>query len=144
MQGGTWTDFTFADAPSFNGQKLYGVNIGFSETPLKAKNNIHGGDGEVDPPPNKHGDRAFLIKIQRLADPTSPEIPPHQLVYDRIRSLRGYLEPESNVPEWPAFEQQMPRAMVGVKMYRWARRTGDWGLSICLDRQPKGQEKVPW
>ncbi|VDB84566.1 unnamed protein product [Peniophora sp. CBMAI 1063] len=143
MQGGTWTDFVFTDAPSFNGQKLYAAIVSSSATPRKiAKTKMHGGDGEVDPPPNKHGDRAFLIKIQRTKDSLTPQLPPQQSVYDRLRTMSGYLEPESNVSAWSAFEREIPPQAVNVKIYRWARRIGDWGLSICLDRPPK--EKIPW
>ncbi|KZV59582.1 hypothetical protein PENSPDRAFT_740613 [Peniophora sp. CONT] len=145
MQGGTWTDFTFTDAPTFNGQKLVGATIGTSSTPDKIKKTkMHGGDGDANAPPNKYGERAFLIKIQRLQGRGMPGMPPVQLLYDGLRTLNGYLEPESNVAVWPAFEQEMPPDLVGVMMYCWARRTGDWGLSICLDRRPRGSEVPQW
>ena len=29
----------------------------------------------------------------------------------------------------------------GMKIYRWAKRTGDWELRVCLDRQPQTDTK---
>ena len=31
---------------------------------------------------------------------------------------------------------------LGAKMFRWAKRTGEWEMSVCLDREPK--ENVQW
>lgn len=145
MQGGTWTDFTFTDAPTFNGRKLHVAIIGTSSAVSKIpKAKTYGGDGEADPPLNKHGDRAFLIKIQRIKSVGMPGVPPVQIFYDRLRTLNGCLEQESNTLAWPAFEQQLPPEMIDVKMYCWARRTSDWTLSICLDRHPNGRGKPQW
>ncbi|VDB84567.1 unnamed protein product [Peniophora sp. CBMAI 1063] len=145
MQGGTWTDFIFADAPSLNGQKLVGTLIDTSSSAFKLKKpKMHGGDEDSDAPQNKHGDKAFLIKIQRLKDNIGmPELPPFHLFYDRFRTTKGYLEPESNEVAWPALEGAMLPGL-NVKMYCWARRVGEWGLSICLDRHPQDAEKTAW
>ncbi|KIY48542.1 hypothetical protein FISHEDRAFT_43183 [Fistulina hepatica ATCC 64428] len=103
--------------------------------------NVHG-QTEIDPnitvsndnipPPDIHGDKPFIVKIQVpvTGDPRSS----NPLVYDRQRSFRAFLhggDPAAK-PEIVAAisEESTP------KIYRWARRVGDFELSICLDRKP--------
>ncbi|KAI0704243.1 hypothetical protein C8T65DRAFT_728205 [Cerioporus squamosus] len=82
-------------------------------------------------PPNVWGDRVFMIKLQVGLG-----------IYDDLR-------PEALLPRLHAEEGQprvrrvlhgdagSARGLQGMKMYRWAKRTGDWELTVCLDRQPQ-------
>ncbi len=62
-------------------------------------------------------------------------------VYDRQRSFSQVYVVRADGPA--AFadlvaEMAGPRGgFGGLKMYRWAKRTGDWELSICVDRKPE-------
>ncbi|KAK7052837.1 hypothetical protein VNI00_004156 [Paramarasmius palmivorus] len=84
------------------------------------------------PPPNAHGDSPFLIKIQRaMTDRPNP-----MLIYDRQRSLDVVLDHSVDPGSYEAALKQMPTGYRGLKIYRWAKRTGDWELTICFDKIP--------
>ncbi|KAI0704230.1 hypothetical protein C8T65DRAFT_654302 [Cerioporus squamosus] len=94
---------------------------------------------KVDPnavPPNVWGDRVFVVKLQVGSTPGRY---PYMMVYDRKRSFEVFVRSEEDVPLFTAFVEEMRGERGGhggIKMYRWARRTGDWELSVCLDRVP--------
>lgn len=83
-----------------------------------------------------YGGRPFLAKIQI----SSPGVAPgHIMVYDRRRTFLGFLREDIYPRAFAecAVEMRGPRgSLMGRKMYRWVRRTGDWELSVCLDRAP--------
>ncbi|KAH9848072.1 hypothetical protein C2E23DRAFT_740226 [Lenzites betulinus] len=94
------------------------------------------------PPPDVHGDRPFIVKLQvGLTGPGRDTI----VVYDRQRSFsHAYVARMDN----PAMFEELVTEMVGprggyggVKMYRWAKRSGDWTFEICVDRQPEADIK---
>ncbi len=92
-------------------------------------------------PPNVWGDKLFLVKIQSSL---GEELPVHMMVYDMKRSFQVFLAREDD----PALFMDMHAEMVGprggyggIKMYRWAKRVGDWQLNICLDREPRTEIK---
>ena len=94
------------------------------------------------PPPNIHADKAFLVKMQ------APQIVwayPAFLVYDRQHSFGEVFFAMEDSPEaYAAFvrEVQGPRGgYQGGKMYRWARRTGEKELTVCLDKEPTTEIK---
>ena len=62
------------------------------------------------------------------------------LIYDRQRSFKeAYFVLADDPPTHSAVlaEIRGPRGGYdGLKMYRWAKRTGDYQLSVCLDREP--------
>ncbi|RDX40255.1 hypothetical protein OH76DRAFT_1413096 [Lentinus brumalis] len=96
-----------------------------------------------DPPPNVWGERAFIIKLQLNLVSDRPGEPPHMMVYDRKRSFQVFVLSEDDPDVFLALLEEIagPRGGYrGAKMYRWARRTGDWGLSICLDRVPAASD----
>ena len=65
------------------------------------------------------------------------------LVYDCQRSLQVYLLEKADPPLFQRLKDAMERdGYKGLKMYRWARRTGSSELSICLDNPPK--EDIIW
>lgn len=88
-------------------------------------------------PPNECGDRPFLVKLQ-LEVPGAP--PQSMMVYDRKRSLGlVYVHRRDDDALFTRLVEEMrgPRGGYGgLKMYRWARRSGEWELSVCVDRQP--------
>ena len=92
-------------------------------------------------PPNVWGDKLFLVKIQiSLGD----GVPTHMMVYDMKRSFQVYLAYEDEPELFGEILAEMvgPRGGYGgLKMYRWARRSGDWQLDVCLDREPKTEIK---
>lgn len=96
------------------------------------------------PPQNVHGDRAFLIKLQHTHGLGEGSF----LVYDRKRSFTVYFM-ESKAPDvFRKFKAEIEGPRGGnygggmYKMYRWAKRVGDWELSVCLDKVP--QEEIKW
>ncbi|RPD60626.1 hypothetical protein L226DRAFT_506562 [Lentinus tigrinus ALCF2SS1-7] len=87
---------------------------------------------ENGPPPNIHGEKTFLVKLQ------APE--GAFLIYDRRKSFHSvffWREDDPTIYDQCIAEIRGPRIVYGGrKMYRWARRTGDFQLSVCLDREP--------
>ncbi|KAI0634536.1 hypothetical protein C8Q77DRAFT_1157348 [Trametes polyzona] len=85
------------------------------------------------PYPNVHGDRAFLVKLQvGLAGPGRDNI----MVYDRKRSFgQVWIARDDDLAAFADLVAEMASpagGYAGVKIYRWAKRTGDWELSICV------------
>lgn len=88
------------------------------------------------PSPNIHGDSPFMVKLQisalNLATNQS------MMIYDRQRSFQLHFDrvesPQVFDEVWE--EMKTKGVMGGLKMYRWARRTGDWELEVCVDRKP--------
>ena len=66
------------------------------------------------------------------------------MVYDRERTVMGYfMQSDDTISFWKIkHEIQGPRGVRGVKVYRWAKRTGDFEFSVCFDRAPK--ESIDW
>lgn len=112
--------------------KYSNINLGFSDKTSAAS--------ELDSsqaPPNEYGDRLFLIKMQ--GGMPGMEGPPGHF-YDRKRSFQSFMLRKDDPAQFAKVLREMtgPRAKYdGCKMYRWAKRTGDWELSVCLDREPK-------
>lgn len=94
---------------------------------------------KIDPtavPENVWGDRVFIVKLQVGMVPGHY---PYMMVYDRKRSFEVFVRSEGNVQLFSSFVEEMRGERGGhggIKMYRWARRSGDWELSVCLDRVP--------
>lgn len=85
-------------------------------------------------PPNIHGQQPFIVKLQvpLLGDAGI-------MVYDRQRSFTSFILNERNLDVYPKLEAEIRKSpFMGQKMYRWAKRVGDWELSVCLDVEPKG------
>ena len=94
-------------------------------------------------PLNIHGERPFLVKIQLTQ--TGYGRVRTMTVYDRQRSFGNVYIAQCDDPG--SFDKLLseltgPRGgFGGVKMYRWARRVGDWEFSVCLDRPPEADIK---
>ncbi|KAK7052839.1 hypothetical protein VNI00_004158 [Paramarasmius palmivorus] len=80
-------------------------------------------------PPNIHGDRPFLVKMQR---PLNSHIGPI-MIYDRERSFTFFLNHEDDADSYRKAQMEFG---LEVRIYRWVKRTADSELSICFDRQP--------
>ncbi|VDB84560.1 unnamed protein product [Peniophora sp. CBMAI 1063] len=141
MKGGTWTDATFNFDPALDGGRM------LADSPDRV-NDIGASRQPSLSPPNLHGDNATLIKIQRPPsapiNDTDSEISEDDdlrlLIHDRFRTFKGYVSKKDNLEFWEAAIKLLPEP--GLKneagVYRFAKRTGDWRLSACLDREPLG------
>lgn len=92
------------------------------------------------PPPNIHGDKMFLVKIQKGITHRG-----NLLIYDRQRSFQVWSIESSNPQLYRRIEEEMQRSnpeYLGFKMYRWAKRTGELELIVCVDREP--MEEIKW
>ena len=91
------------------------------------------------PPQNIHGDNPFIIKLQ---PPLSggPGTAKSMLVYDRQKSVMGYVYESEKPEEFGRLRREcIDKGLLGgLKMYRYAKRVGDWELSICVEREPEG------
>ncbi len=90
-----------------------------------------------DPPPNRYGRAVFVIKFQISMETTG-----HFMLYDRHQTMRVYVLQEQDLDLFQKFKEEMegPRGgYMGRKMYRWAKRTSDFELSVCLDREAPKQ-----
>ncbi|KAI0761367.1 hypothetical protein BD413DRAFT_607160 [Trametes elegans] len=142
LKGGRWCTVRFRAAVPGTEDMYYAMINRHSNT-SRTEDILAGmtrGDASV-PHPNIHGDRLFLVKLQvGLTGPARDNM----MVYDRQRSFGQLWISRIDDPRtFLDFVEEMegPRGIHGLyggaKMYRWARRTGDWELSICLDRQPE-------
>ncbi|CDO77860.1 hypothetical protein BN946_scf184668.g4 [Trametes cinnabarina] len=147
LKGGRWITARFcAVAPGMEGMHSGLINrytkLSRAEDVFEAKV-LSPDPSKAEPFPNVHGDKVFLIKMQvGLTRPAHETI----MVYDRQRSFGNVFIARAQDPELFAellTEMMSPRGGYGgVKMYRWARRVGDWEFSICIDRQP--EEDIKW
>ena len=96
----------------------------------------------LQPPPDMYCDKAFLLRIQytRPTDADGISAQPQYAICDQQRSLDGFLRSKGNNPPWSTLVVQIPPLALDETTYRWAKRTGDWELSICLDREPTGSQ----
>ena len=139
LKGGRWVPITFQTSfPGVDSTKSrYMTNINKFSSDLSGRSTMTRELKDTDPaPPDVWGDKVFMIKFQVPATFGEPD---HIMIYDRKRSFRVFVLRKNN-PAFGDFYAEMlsPRGgFQGLKMYRWAKRTGEWGLSVCLDRQPQ-------
>ncbi|RDX40254.1 hypothetical protein OH76DRAFT_1413095 [Lentinus brumalis] len=134
LKGGRWHTL-----PVHNG--LQGMDNIYMTTVNRFHNDFDAASRarKIDPnvvPPNVWGDRVFIVKLQVGVVPGQY---PYMMIYDRKRSFEVFLRSEEDVELFATFVGEMRGERGGhggIKMYRWARRTGDWELSVCLDRVP--------
>ncbi|KZV68070.1 hypothetical protein PENSPDRAFT_687544 [Peniophora sp. CONT] len=130
VQGGSWIDATFTENPIIDGEQKYTAIINHRSNKASRAN------GSLAPPSNVHGDKTFIVKIQRPLIMTGADDFLSMLVYDRNRTFTGHISSKENPGFWTAALEQMRAGSQKVKIYRNAKRSGDWTLSICLDREP--------
>ena len=96
-----------------------------------------GSPNVTDPPSDIHADKVFMVKLQ-IAVNTGSGIPKSILIYDRQKSFQVYLMANDDANAFgEAASAIKTTGWKGLKMYRWAKRTGDFQLSVCFDRAPE-------
>ena len=131
---------------------------------LERGTTVRPADADAPAPPNVYGDRPFLVKLQICVSGALPDVAlvgvpgagagagvgvgmaESMMVYDRRRTAQAFVHLEDDAWTFAELVQEMkgPRGGYGgLKMYRWARRVGDWELSVCLDRAP-GAAETRW
>ncbi|KAK7052869.1 hypothetical protein VNI00_004188 [Paramarasmius palmivorus] len=137
LKGGTWRPLPFSF--QHHASTVHAAN---SRVPLEIITmNMH--DSMTEEPrtvefgiaPNVHADKTFMIKIQRPLDNNGT--PGAMLIYDQLRSMMVYVNQNEDPRTYDEIMQEMGTQL---KIYRWAKRTGDKEFSVCLDRAPV---KVP-
>ena len=93
-------------------------------------------DGNDPIPMNAYGNRPFIIKIQLSLDQ------PDLLLYDHRRTIHVHITPDIDKEGFYKTAEAVVNSPMMAKIYRWAKRTGDFTLSICLDKEPT--EKINW
>ncbi|KAI1792751.1 hypothetical protein LXA43DRAFT_1004925 [Ganoderma leucocontextum] len=83
-----------------------------------------------------YGGGLFLAKMQLQT--AAPRGRGHILIYDRRMTFVAFLREDKDREAFREFVEELkgPRGYMGVRMHRWVKRTGDWELSVCLDREP--------
>lgn len=87
-------------------------------------------------PPNVHGDRPFVVKLQTGAN--RDLMGGHSLqISDRKESFLLYFEDDQSMLE-PRLNltDQSVEGTIAVQFYRWALRTSDEELKVCIDVPP--------
>jgi hypothetical protein len=93
---------------------------------------------ETNAPPNIHNDKLFMIKLQAAVNSGDDGIPPHIFMYDRRKSFQVYLMAQDDAISYQeAASAIKTTGWKGLKMYRWAKRTGDFELRVCFDKAPE-------
>ncbi|KZS94842.1 hypothetical protein SISNIDRAFT_33345 [Sistotremastrum niveocremeum HHB9708] len=128
LSSGVWTTVKFQpllDAMPFMAG-MHSVNLNRYTRTDEVKSGSGGRTKETrNPPPNDHGTKPFIIKIQT----TQASI----RVYDRRRTLDLYLMSKNDPVNFRRLHEAAGTGFKGMKCYRWAKRVSDWELSICLD-----------
>lgn len=146
LKDATWTPFIFTLQLHLDGQPtdVYSTIINRRDNLSAASKKTkiqHPTDGVL---PNTHGDQPFLLKVQDNGQPSL-------MVYDRARDLSAFFyRPESWQAEggkWKELKDVITVKgfhpdSIRSKCYFWAKRTGDWEVSLALDRVP--DQAIPW
>jgi hypothetical protein len=85
------------------------------------------------PPYNTHGSKAFIVKVQNLP------LGSPMLIYDRARSVEGNWDRPASGEGAAAFDRVnavVKTGYMGLKIFMWARRTGEWEMSVALNKLP--------
>ncbi|KAG5638598.1 hypothetical protein H0H81_011684 [Sphagnurus paluster] len=134
LKGGTWQTITFSRTFAPVPENLVASSLMYNrfdtvhDLGVRVEKDIKHEDPNT-PPPNIHQDKAFLVKFQLELEQKSS-----MLLCDRQRSFGV---------NWSKSEDRQAfmhgeKAMTGrKKIYRWARRVGDYQLSVCFDRAPE-------
>ncbi|KAG6815296.1 hypothetical protein H0H93_010310 [Arthromyces matolae] len=131
LKGGTWSTLTFSHGETSPTNNMYRAVINRYDSPQDA---ILETPEDLDAvPPNTHEDKAFLVKFQisitQFGEDSS------MLLYDRQKSIQVYWLKAQDRAVFEEGERALTRNR--IKMYRWARRVGDYQLAVCFDRPPE-------
>ncbi|KAF9019614.1 hypothetical protein BDZ89DRAFT_959052 [Hymenopellis radicata] len=137
LKGGSWASTDFTKHVIVNGKKMYISVFSASGTVPPSAQTAAQAAAERDddsPPPNVHGDRPFIVKVSNPFPAGNPT--QGLLVYDRQRTFKAYVMQEDRPQVYGAAMQLIIARNNRMKVYRWAKRTGDFKLDVCLDRIP--------
>ncbi|KAF8159209.1 hypothetical protein B0H34DRAFT_655410 [Crassisporium funariophilum] len=129
LKGGTWQTITFA-RPADMGKGAV-VTINRLDSVHDVKSRIQELGVDAPPPPDIHHDKIFLVKFQISLFLFKDEA--HMLIYDRQKSFEAFWRRKDQRDLFDEAEEELKD---DLKMYRWARRVGDYQLSVCLNRSP--------
>ncbi|EMD36741.1 hypothetical protein CERSUDRAFT_50971 [Gelatoporia subvermispora B] len=139
LKGGTWRTLRFHNIPPAMEGMFY-TSVNRFNLHQAATDRIRKPDNST-PPPNLHGEKVFLVKLQLgVGGPAGSNL----MIYDRQRSCEVYFMRETDPRLFLEFKAEVEgprRKYGGIKMYRWAKRISDWELSVCLDREPLNEIK---
>ncbi|EIN07040.1 hypothetical protein PUNSTDRAFT_45565 [Punctularia strigosozonata HHB-11173 SS5] len=130
VAGGTWRTYTFG--PTLQGMEGMVSTLLNKRTPMHRFPEHYQHKANDVAPPDVHQGRPFLVKLQAGAA---------VLVYDQQRSFQGYITRATQPTIYDEMMEEMKTGYLGAKIYRWAQRTGDNELTICLDRAPPQDPK---
>ncbi|GLB41474.1 hypothetical protein LshimejAT787_1000740 [Lyophyllum shimeji] len=121
LKGGSWHPVTFTlDMGNLN----YRFVLNRFDSMHDMQSKIEQTDPNT-PPPNIHGDKAFLVKFQISLTETGSNT--HMLLYDRQKSFQVYWKKAADPKVFAEGEKAMGDRL---KIYRWARRVGDFQLAV--------------
>lgn len=129
LASGTWMEATFCENP-FADEGGVAVTINHSSGKIENKR-----ANATEPHPNVHGTKPFVVKIQRPLYPPQGASFATMLVYDQKRTFQGHITAADNPQFWGEALLLMPFNSSKQKIYCWAKRSADWRLSICLNRE---------
>lgn len=129
LASGTWIEATFCDDP-FGVEGKVTVTVNHSSGKIENRR-----PNATDPHPNIHGSKPFVVKVQRPLYPPQSTSHATMLVYDQKRTFQGHITAADNPQFWREALPMMPFNSSKQKIYCWAKRSADWRLSICLDRE---------
>ncbi|KAF8066677.1 hypothetical protein FPV67DRAFT_1449840 [Lyophyllum atratum] len=128
LKGGTWHTISFT-------METGGLDYRFIVNRFDTMHDVQAQVEHTDPkapPPNVHGDKVFLVKFQISLSQFGSDA--SMLLYDRQKSFQVYWKKAED----PRIFAEAEKAMGDkLKIYRWARRVGDYQLSVCFDRTPE-------
>lgn len=136
LKGATWTPITFRFLELPNGAVPLLIN---RRTPLGRTEGT--GPTGKEPPHNTHGMQPFLVKVQcNTGDILAGDI----LIYDRRRTFDAIFARADGAEVFDQVVQKILRegGIAKPKLYFWARRTGEWELSLATNRLP--DQNVKW
>ncbi|KAF4611248.1 hypothetical protein D9613_007243 [Agrocybe pediades] len=138
LKGGTWKTITFDLSNAKKSMFLYN----YHETPQDALKRLDTDPSSVinaagGPPPDIHNGKTFLVKFQISLFQFKENA--HMLLYDRQRSFQVLWK---RINARDLFDEAEDQLGDELKMYRWARRVGDYQLEVCFDRRPASNP--PW
>lgn len=91
-----------------------------------------------EPPPNIHGDKPFLVRLIQWSSPRGDAL----VATDRHYSLLVQIESQDQPEVYEDVAEEVRRRAGDTYACWWAKRVGEWELSICIDRKPS--DDVSW
>jgi hypothetical protein len=132
IASGTWYTVTLEPNPLSELSGLSSISINRYDD-WEDSSSIHGGESRNQIPTNIHGDNHHIVKLQLPMGRMD-----HMFLYDREKSFQAFLRQDKN-PD--AFAELVVEMGNWPKLYRWAKRVGDWEWKICVNRGPQPEPR---